>query len=48
MADNLVVYQMCQACHGTGEPRNEEPGGVCGFCKGTGKILWGWMEEESL
>jgi len=49
MADNLVVYQKCGGCNGTGEqtPFEGEPE-TCGNCGGTGKILWGWMLEEEL
>jgi len=48
MADDLVLYQKCGGCNGTGKETPYEEEETCGKCNGTGKILWGWMLEEEI
>lgn len=55
MASDKPIIQYCIQCHGTGKTHNiVTPEGqppveeeyVCDTCKGTGKIVWGYVKEK--
>ena len=49
------IYKICESCKGTGKkvspssfnlPPEEAGTPDCGICKGVGKILWGYLQDE--